>query len=143
ANYYHNSVPINGDNALNTARWEIGNFNASAEENAVWEELLNTPTISTVKSFQLANERSIPIFVLSSANAASLLPQLTIDAGTLAEIKDELAGGATVTVPRDPTPLDGWNGAGYLAVETSGTERYMITGKEHADAAQGGQISPD
>jgi len=94
----------------------------------VWEELLNITSISTIKSLQLASERGIPVFVIDASNAATLVPQLTLGAFTTNGILDELADGATVTVPRDPTNLQDWNGVGYITERPGGSFGFIISG---------------
>src|SRR5262249_28595167 len=104
----------------------------SSEESAVWEQVANTTGISAVKSLQLANQRGIPVFTITSANAATLIPQLTIDFSTKLAIQSAVSGGATVMVPRDPTPLNHWAGVGYISRQTFAnggfSEAYIIAG---------------
>jgi len=112
----------------NDLRNRIMDFNGSAQEHATWEELSNTPAVSTIRSFQLANEAGIPIFEFDSSDAALYIPQLTIAPGTIASIQAELADGGRVTVPRDPTPYHDWDGVGYLVERADGGSAYMISG---------------
>ncbi len=112
----------------NALRSRIAALNGSAHEHAVWEELANAPAISTIKSLQLAHERAIPVLVIDAANAGAMLPQLTIAEATKQNIgRLVLDEGATVTVPRDPTPYGSWQGVGYM-VEKPGSCAFMISG---------------
>jgi hypothetical protein len=84
-------------------------------EHAIWERMYNVESMSTVRSLGLAHERGIPVFEIDNANASTYIPQLTLAANTVSAIQSFIAQGATVTVPRDPTPLNNWNGVGYVA----------------------------
>jgi RHS repeat-associated protein len=131
ANSFHQEFALDGDNSSDAMRQRLLGDDGSAEEHAVWEQVSNTTGISTVKSLQLANERGIPIFTIDGSNAATLIPQLTLDPSTVAAIQSQVDAGATVTVPRDPTPLNRWTGVGYIARRSSGngfSEAYIIAG---------------
>ncbi len=127
ANFYAQSISIDGNTSRDDARHQLTLDNGSAQEHAIWEELQNAPGISTIKSLQLAHERGIPVFVIDSTNAATLIPQLTLSATTVAGIQSEINAGATVTVPRDPTPLNDWQGVGYIT-RSSEHFGYIISG---------------
>lgn len=132
ANAFHQEFTINGDTSNDTLRQRLLGDDGSAEESNVWEQVANTTGISAVKSIQLANQRGIPVFTITSSNAATLIPQLTIDPSTVAAIQTAVNGGATVIVPRDPTPLNKWNGVGYISRQSLAgggfSEAYIIAG---------------
>ncbi len=127
ANNYHQEFPIDNDSSGDATRALLAGYSASAQEHAIWEELVSTEAISTIKSLQLANERGIPIFEIDSSNAAIYLPQLTHRASIRSAIQAEVFSGATVTVPRDETPLQDWSGVGYIT-RTATREGYIING---------------
>lgn len=127
ANGYHQSFSIDGDTSVEAARERIINLDGSAQEHAVWERLVNTESMSTVKSLQLAAERGIPVFTIDADNAATYVPQLTLAPSTKAAIQAEVNAGAKVTVPRDPTPLNDWQGVGYIT-ERAGGSAFIISG---------------
>jgi RHS repeat-associated protein len=149
ANSFHQEFALDHNTANDSARQLILGYDGSAEEHAVWENVANTPGISTIKSLQLANQRGIPVFTIDSSNAATLIPQLTIDPSTVASIESEIASGATVTVPRDPTPLNKWNGVGYITRTTTSSgfsEGYIISGglaSQSRVTVQGGSFTGD
>ena len=128
ANNFSQLVALDGSNTGDAARGVLTGFNDSAAEHEIWEELVNTASISTIKSLQLAGERGIPVFTITSANAGVLLPQLTHNFFTESAIADEVFSGATVTVPRDPTPLNDWQGVGYITRRPDGGEGFIISG---------------
>ena len=127
ANNFHREWAIDNDNSYDAMRKLIINHNGSAQEHAIWEELVCVESISTIKSLQLANERGIPIFVIDSSNASTYLPQLTLRASIRNYITAEVNAGATVTVPRDETPLNNWSGVGFI-VNNGTSYGYIIYG---------------
>jgi RHS repeat-associated protein len=120
-------IPVDGNHSTVNARRRLFLFNASAEEHAIWEELTNTPSMSTIKSLQIAGELGIPVLQIDSNSAPFLIPQLTHSASTIARIQAEIADGAIITVPRDPTPLQEWHGVGYIS-EKPASVGYLIDG---------------
>jgi len=103
-----------GDQATLEQMHRHGIYNASALEHAIWQELINTESISTIKSLELANECGIPVFTIDTANASTYIPQLTLPAADIASIQSEVDNGSTVVTPRDVTPLGDWTGVGYF-----------------------------
>ena len=93
ANAYHQEFALDNNTANDAARNLILGDDGSAEEHAVWEQVANTTGISAIKSIQLANQRGIPVFTITSSNASTYIPQLTIDPSTIAAIESDLAGG--------------------------------------------------
>jgi RHS repeat-associated protein len=145
ANAFHQEFALDNNTANDVLRGRILGDDGSAEEHAVWEQVANTTGISAIKSIQLANERGIPVFTITSANASTLIPQLTIDPSTVAAIQADVSAGATVTVPRDPTPLNNWRGVGYITRSATG-EGYIIAGglaSQSSTAIQGGSGTGD
>jgi len=126
-NYFHQSLDLSADNTFNNSRGHLINFNASEREGGVWEELLNVPSMSAIKSLERANALLIPVRTITSANVGTEIPLLTHDNATKTLIQTEVANGWTVTVPRDPTPLNTFTGVGYIAKKASGQEKYVVT----------------
>jgi len=128
------SVPINKtlnpSDADAIARTRLIDDNGSAQESAIWEELNNTPSISTIKSLQLANQAGIPVFTINQSNENTYLPQLTVGSQVVSQISNDIANGATVTIPRDQTPLNEWQGVGYIDdfSAVGGSIAYIIFG---------------
>ncbi len=140
-NGYHQSFSIDGDAAAEAARERIIDLDGSAQEHAIWERLVNTESISTIKSLQLAGDRGIPVFEIDDSNDHIYLPQLNLSAFTEASIQAEISAGSTVTVPRDPTPLNDWHGVGYIVDRADGSNGFIISGGLFVQAAaefQGG-----
>ena len=118
--------------------------------NAIWEELTNIETISTVKSLQLANERDIDIVVLEPGDDASEYldpdddPNTGHSAAFINQIQADLNANQQkdyeITIPVLPTGLGefdeqtqtyNWEGVGYLTwLEDGGaiSAGYIISG---------------
>lgn len=119
---------IDNNAAQNSAHRRISGDNGSAQEHRTWETLIALEGISTIKSLMLANERGVPVFVINSGNCPSLCPQLNLSPSVEADIQSRVAGGSTVTTPRDETPLNQWHGVGYLVEGPGGGSAYLISG---------------
>lgn len=108
--------PIAGADPGN-ARYEAeGTFvgwTGSALEHDIWEEMINTEAVSTVKALQLAAERGVPVFRIDSSNVSTYLPQLNLAPGIEANIAAGVAKGAKVIVPRDELVIGDLKGVGY------------------------------
>jgi len=110
---YH-TVSADGDESLHYERRRMASFNSSYRESAVFEELVNIDSISTVKSLQLANERGIPIIMIDPANI-NLVDTLTHSDATKDQVRSYIQStNGTVTIPRDPTNLQDWEGVGFF-----------------------------
>ena len=137
ANLTHFEVSITSDTSHDAARSRIIDDNGSAEEHAIWEELAQTESISTIKSLQLAGDRSIPVVTITQANFNTTFPQLNFSDGGAAEtdIQQRVQSlGETVTVPVSPTNLNQWQGVGYIAT-TANSSAYIIFGSISGSSA--------
>lgn len=108
ANNYHLSFPIDNDTSGDAMRKLLIGHNGCAQEHAIWEDLVNVESISTIKSFQLARLLEMEIFTIASSNADVYLPQLTHRPAIRDAIEAEVNAGATVRVPEGETPLNQW-----------------------------------
>jgi hypothetical protein len=115
---------------------------ASALEHAVPERLFATQetpaeAISAVKLLAKAAAAGQRIYTITGANAAIALPRLALDPATVDDIRLAVSAGREVTVHERPLDLNGWVGAGYIAIDpATGAGAYMITG-----GANGGAIA--
>lgn len=119
---------IDSSSAQNAAHRRLSGDNGSAQEHRTWETLVALEGISTIKSLMLAHERGVPVFVINSGNCPTLCPQLNLHPSVESDIQSKVAAGATVTTPRDETPLNQWHGVGYLVEEPGGAAAYLISG---------------
>lgn len=133
-------ISIDGNESTEPLRRRILMHNKSAQEHAIWEELAQTSSMSTIKSLQLAAEQGIPIYEFDSSWSPTLIYMtLNLSASVEDSIVSYVLSGFKVTTPRDQTPLQDWQGVGYLAEYESGgafEAAYMISGGLHGAAEQ-------
>lgn len=150
ANTVYHAISIDGDQTLEPQRRRIVLHNKSAQEHAIWESSSQTASMSTIKSLQLAHEAGVPVYVIDASWSETLI-RSTLQLSTTTEsdiVWRVLSQGETVTVPRQNTPLQDWDGVGYLAEKDSGSSwyaAYMISGglAGAIETIQGGYISGD
>jgi hypothetical protein len=123
-----------GDNAKKLQFMQMSGMNSSALEHSVPEQLFSTSenkaeAISAVKAIQLAAAQGIPIYTVTAENAATVIPQLELDATVINEIRNAVYAGKVVTVSKTDINFHGWIGAGYIITNpTTGAGAYMISG---------------
>lgn len=109
-------------------------INSSVLEHSAPEQFFSTTEnpaygISAVKAFQLANDQGIPIYTINQSNITTILPQLQLDSGTIADIQNAINAGKEVTVSKTVITFNGWTGCGYTIIDPStGAGAYMISG---------------
>ena len=85
--------------------------------------------ISAVKALYLANAQQIPVYHITQANAASVIPRLQLNALTISEIETAIAVGKEVITHESPVSVPGWSGAGYIIFDpVTGDGAYKIGG---------------
>ena len=116
---------------------------SSALEHAIPEQMFVTPEdpgegISAVKALSKAAQQGQRIYHITPANAATVLPNIHIDAAAKSEITSALNAGKEVTTHTDPISVPGWSGAGYVIFDpVTGDGAYKISG-----GANGGAYNP-
>jgi RHS repeat-associated protein len=89
---------------------------------------------SAVRALDAANAAGRKIFRATSANGASVLPQLNIDAATVAVVQDAIQSGRTATISQSNVAVGSWNGVGYLLEDVgTGSGDYEISGRDEAE----------
>lgn len=83
---------------------------------------------STVKALTAANTLGQKTFVVTSANVATVLPQLGVDLPTKTEIQNAVAASSRVIVGNGIVSFSAWNGTGYITENTEGGGAYRLTG---------------
>jgi len=134
ANSVYHGFTIDGDDSLDAARRRLVMHNKSAQEHAIWEEVAQTESISTIKSLQLAHQRGIPVHVIPPYHP---LPRVPGDVRP--SIQGYVNSGWTVTVPEEDTPLNDWDGVGYIAERDDGDvweAAYIISGGLNSSASE-------
>lgn len=108
--------------------------NSSALEHSVPEQLFSTTDnpaqgISAVKALKIANDQGIPVYTINQSNIATILPQLQLDSGTIADIQNAVNAGKIVTTSKTEITFNGWTGCGYIIIDPkTGDGAYMISG---------------
>ncbi len=121
--------------------FKLAAYSSSAYEHYIWQEMINTDAVSTVRGLQFASEpaQAIPLVTLTSANISSWSTLMDASmSGYQTNITSYVNQGATVTVPYKTiayTDIDGttqaksWKGAIYMAEnQTSGYIAAIING---------------
>jgi hypothetical protein len=73
--------------------------------------------------------QGIPLYRITPANQAAVLPLLNLDAAVESNISSALAQGQTVLAPKQNVNIGPWSGTGYiLQNETTGEGAYLISG---------------
>jgi hypothetical protein len=129
----------NGDPSM---IWKFGLASGpltSALEHSVPEQLLTKADplvegVSAVKALSLANGQGIPIYTITSANAATILPQLQIDSGVRSDVNNAINAGKIVVVSKTSVTFKGRSVIGYVILDpATGTGAYMISGSSGAE----------
>lgn len=126
--YVQSPFSITGDNEQEKAFTKIQGLNTSYFEHAIWESFSGIDSVSTVKLLQLANEAGQPIYTINNANVNATLPLLNQAQHVKDDIRNVVAAGKEVTVPKSYITLNEWTGTGYM-VRNPGTGEgaYMIS----------------
>ena len=128
------SMPLDGDNQKKINFMLQTGMMSSALEHSVPEQLFSTPEnpvegVSAVKALQIASAQGIPIYTVTKANLATVLPQLQLDAQVKSDIQNAVNAGKVVTVSKTDINFHGWTGCGYVIVDPeTGAGAYMIGG---------------
>ncbi|WP_159931096.1 transglutaminase family protein [Oceanicoccus sp. KOV_DT_Chl] len=93
----------------------------SAYEHLVPEQLFSTDEepvegISAVKALAIASQQGQRIYTFTQDNL-QYLSDLTVDQGTVDEIRAQVENGMVATVHQNPISYAGWTGAGYTIVD--------------------------
>jgi RHS repeat-associated protein len=141
ANGVYHGVSLDHNTSVEDARRNLVLDNKSAQEHAIWEEVAQTTGMSTIKSLQRAHELGIPVVTITpSWTESQIRNTLQLSTGLENEIVSRVLGNnETVTIPVQNTPLNDWDGLGYIANWSSGgtfTWAYIINGALAGGTAQ-------
>ena len=112
--YIQSPFSVTGDVEQEKAFTKIQGLNTSYFEHAIWESFSGIDSVSTVKLLQLANEAGLPIYNINSANIDAVLPTLNQSQRVKEDIRNSVAAGQEVTIPRNYITLNEWTGTGYM-----------------------------
>ncbi|MCA2998957.1 MAG: transglutaminase domain-containing protein [Rhodocyclaceae bacterium] len=115
----------------NMARGQL----ASAMEHATLQKFVGPldsteQAVSAVRAIAVAQANGQRIYRVTSANIASVLPQLSHTASIKSDIQNYVAAGRHVTISQAPVAVGSWQGAGMIVVDPeTGAGSYLIDGK--------------
>lgn len=101
----------------------------SGAEHAIFEQLYEVESISTIKILTLASQNNIPIYYIDSSNINQILPQINTFSIVKENIIESVNMGWVAIVPQQNIQLNNWYGAGWIIMEpTTGSAGYLIAG---------------
>lgn len=106
----------------------LSGLEGSVLEARLFEDDLGIPAVSTASALQLAPGQGVAVLDLG-ADAATILPGLTLDDGVKDEILEATAAGYRVRVPESSVSLLAWSGVGYLILDPdTGESAWQLQG---------------
>lgn len=111
-------------------------------EGSVFDQLEDTPNpeirgVSSMHLISAAATMGIPIYRITPANSAAVLPLLQLSSAVRSDIQTAVNQGKTVLTPEREFDYGKWHGVGYIIQdETTGAGAYLISG----GAAGGGLL---
>lgn len=125
----HSVMSINGDRDAEKAFMLAAGNMASSMEHAIFEQMFNTPSVSTIKILSEANRMGIPVYTIDRSNISSVLPKLEVASSVRTDISNAVNSGRIVTIPQRNVHYFDWSGTGYVVLEPeTGAAGYMISG---------------
>ncbi len=130
-------IGIDGDQTLSADVFKLEGRNGSAQEHAVWEEVVHVDSVSTIKALQFANETdlngdSMPnngdVLDLTLPGETSLLCP-AFPTGAKNSMEAALSAGQVVKTPYCDFTMNQWSGVGWIEEDpTTGAGAYLISG---------------
>ncbi|MEH7381914.1 transglutaminase-like domain-containing protein [Bacillus sp. JJ1533] len=106
-----------------------GGVLGSALEHRIFEQLLGTPSVSTIKIFEEANARGILSYTINSGNMDEIMPRLNVSQTVKNDIRNAVRNGNIVTIPEEEIRYFDWKGSAYLVLDPdTGSAAYRIAG---------------
>ena len=145
-------IGIDGTQSKSADIFRIEGRNGSAQEHAVWEEVVHVDSISTIKSLQYANE--IDVNSDGTPNSGDVLT-ITAPAGLGAlctgfptsakqSMQNSLSQGRIVKTPQCDFAYNEWNGVGWIEEDpATGAGAYLISGFLAGGSTTRKQPDPD
>ncbi|HEY2943284.1 MAG TPA: transglutaminase-like domain-containing protein [Vicinamibacteria bacterium] len=85
--------------------------------------------ISAIHLISMAIKQGVPVYHVTSANAAAVLPLLALDGSVKSDITRAVGQGQNVIVPERNLTVGPWRGVGYIVRdEVTGAGGYLISG---------------
>jgi hypothetical protein len=107
-------------------------YRGSIMEAVAFDQFEPDPVRKSISAVQLIADAvtvGIPVYHVTPANAATILPLLSLDGPVMADIRNGIAAGKTVLVPERNLDRGTWRGVGYIVQdEQTGAGAYLISG---------------
>jgi hypothetical protein len=101
-------------------------------EGSVFDQLLGRPRGRGISAMQLLFDASfgkVPIYEITSANSAAVLPLLQVSSAVKADISTAVSQGKVVVVSESDIQHDNYRGVGYIVEDPeTGAAAYLISG---------------
>jgi RHS repeat-associated protein len=121
-------VAVSGRTAQENQFMIITAMTRSSLEHNSLEQMFRKDAVSAVRIIQAANNAGIPIYTVNAATLNSIIPKLSAHSGNvIADIRNAIAAGATVTVPETRITYANWTGSAYIIMDPdTGASSYML-----------------
>jgi len=122
-------VSLNGSQENEKSYMITSGIVASALEHGIYEQILNVPSVSTIKILSEANQQGIPLYTVTKDNLSSVISKLNVVNSVKSDITAAVNNGRTVIIPAEEIRYYNWQGSGYIVLdEETGSAAYMISG---------------
>ena len=130
-------IGLDGEQSKSKDIFMLEGRNGSAQEHAIWEEMVYVDSVSTIKSLQYANESDLNgdgtanngdvLDITDLAGLDGLCPGFP--AGARQSMENAINGGRVVKTPICDFVMNQWNGVGWIEEDpTTGAGAYLISG---------------
>ena len=125
----YSAFSIDGTRANEKAFMMSSGTIGSALEHAIFEQLYNVSSVSTIKILNVASTQGIPIFSINRSNVGEVLPKLELSPSVKDAIINAVNSGKVVIAPQREITHYNWTGAGWIVLDPeTGAGAYMISG---------------
>ncbi|MBQ6696768.1 MAG: transglutaminase domain-containing protein [Lachnospiraceae bacterium] len=123
-------VATNTKDAENIKRFSLAaGMVSSMFESIVWEQLLGTPSVSTISALEQAVRADKDILLIKEENWESIKEDLSVSESVYWDIENAIMEGKLVLVPKEEVTIAEWTGSGYLILDPAlYTGAYRISG---------------
>jgi transglutaminase-like putative cysteine protease len=122
-------VSLNGSQETEKSYMITSGIVASALEHGIYEQILNVPSVSTIKILSEANQQGIPLYTVTKDTLSSVISKLNVVNSVKSDITAAVNNGRTVIIPAEEIRYYNWQGSGYIVLdEKTGSAAYMISG---------------
>jgi hypothetical protein len=122
-------VSLDGDGQRAKDFMIVSGLGGSAWEHMVLESFFDIPSVSAARLLKMAAQQGMPIYTITNANAAGIIPSLEVGDEVLEDIRNAVNAGKEVVISKGNIRYNDWNGVGYIVLDpVTGAVAYMISG---------------